>query len=366
MPGAATQFFSREFDAGTAPSSKAGHEFHELTQIDSNRYEVRDNLCNSCLKSRHGRNEKRASSNWRHWRERPLSDGRAARCDRAQHRHTVRCTIGHSCRRKSKRASCLFFAAPRPRSSDSAARTQSPGQYLCAAFAQRPLDHLSGSRGQFAGKICAARYLVAFAVLRSHESARCSYIFRRGHCCTYRVRGTDQHEAAKSFGAIGENSRSHGTQWRHLREYGWTGIFNTDGIGIQSAERFRRDRNDESSRSEVGTRSRNRVRGNGNDHRLRLLENGRRSGLRTDGPRSSNGECGDSEETTHRCNPTHSDGAKLAGALRSGFGAGHRPQALAGCDGRKVETDFGTVSGGVKKRAPGDTTASTGFRRLAA
>ena len=44
--------FSREFDTGTAPSSKAGHEFHELTRIDSNRYEVRDNSCNSCLKSR--------------------------------------------------------------------------------------------------------------------------------------------------------------------------------------------------------------------------------------------------------------------------------------------------------------------------
>src|SRR6266566_4035613 len=117
------------------------------------------------IKSRRVGNEKRASSNWYHRGQRPISDGRGARCGRTKDRNSVWAAIGHARWRKSKRAPGLFFAATRPRPSNSAARNKSPGQHLRAALAQRPLDHLGSDGGQFTGKICAARCLVAFAVL---------------------------------------------------------------------------------------------------------------------------------------------------------------------------------------------------------
>src|SRR6266481_3813472 len=108
------------------------------------------------IKSRRVGNEKRASSNWYYRGQRPISDGRGARCDRAQDRNPVWYAVGHARWRKNKRAAGLFFAATRPRPSNSAARNKSPGQHLRAALAQRPLDYLGSGGGQSAGKICAA------------------------------------------------------------------------------------------------------------------------------------------------------------------------------------------------------------------
>src|SRR6266550_1688555 len=117
------------------------------------------------IKSRRVGNEKRASSNRDHRRQRPISDGRGARCARTQDRDSVWYALRHARWRKSKRASGLFFAATRPGPSNSAARNKSPGQHLRAALAQRPLDYLGSGGGQSTGKICAARCVVAFAVL---------------------------------------------------------------------------------------------------------------------------------------------------------------------------------------------------------
>src|SRR6266700_4888716 len=112
------------------------------------------------IKSRGIGNEKRVSGSRDHRRQRPLSTRKITRSDRTRDRYTIRSAVGHACWRKSKRASGLFFAAPRPRAPDSASRNKSPGQHLCAPFAQRPLDYLGGGRMQITEKICAARRVV--------------------------------------------------------------------------------------------------------------------------------------------------------------------------------------------------------------
>ncbi len=56
------------------------------------------------------------------------------------------------------------------------------------------------------------------------------------------------------------------------------------------------------------------------------------------------GKCGNGEESLAGCDSANPDRAELAGTYRVGFSAGHRPQALAGSNGRKVEADFGAVS----------------------
>src|SRR5436189_44929 len=50
------------------------------------------------------------------------------------------------------------------------------------------------------------------------------------------------------------------------------GSFHARGIGTESPVRFRRDRDDKCCGSETGSRSGNRTRHHGHDHRLRLLE----------------------------------------------------------------------------------------------
>ena len=64
----------------------------------------------------------------------------------------------------------LFSAAARAGASLAAARTESSRQHLCPPFAERPLDHLRDRGRQPAGKIRAARCLLALAVLRPHQS----------------------------------------------------------------------------------------------------------------------------------------------------------------------------------------------------
>src|SRR5881628_3469008 len=110
---------------GTTSSSKTGHEFHELTLIDSHPNEVRDNSCNSCLKSTHGGIQKRASSDRHHWRQRPVSNGRSPRRHRTQDQYAVWVAIRHARRWNAERAPDLFFATTRTRPPDSAARNKS-------------------------------------------------------------------------------------------------------------------------------------------------------------------------------------------------------------------------------------------------
>src|SRR5260370_29175678 len=66
-----------------------GHEFHELTRIDSNSYRVRDNSWNSCLKSRHGGIEKPSSNHWHHRWHRPVSDRGITPYQYTQDLHTL-------------------------------------------------------------------------------------------------------------------------------------------------------------------------------------------------------------------------------------------------------------------------------------
>src|SRR5437667_9178987 len=89
-----------------------------------------------------GTNEKQNSGNRRHWRQRFVSDERAARCDRTQNRYSVWGAIGHAHWREGGRAAGLFFAAPRARPSAFATRIKSSGQHLRVAFAYRALYHL--------------------------------------------------------------------------------------------------------------------------------------------------------------------------------------------------------------------------------
>ena len=49
-----------------------------------------------------------------------------------------------------------------------------------------------------------------------------------------------------------------------------------------------------------------------------------------DGPQSFAGKCRDREKSDRGCDPANTHGAELAGTLRVGHGADHRPQALAG------------------------------------
>ena len=79
-------------------------------------------------------------------------------------------------------------------------------------------------------------------------------------------------DSARSLGC-------HGAQRRHLREYGWPCFFHPCRIGIQSSQRFRCDRDDESAGGETGARSGDRLRDDGDDHRLRLLEGRGGTGL---------------------------------------------------------------------------------------
>src|SRR6185503_11540078 len=97
--------------------------------------------------------------------------------------------------------------------------------------------------------------------------------------------------------------------------------------------------------------SRDRLCDDGYDHRLRLLESGRGTGLGANGPRSFNGECGNGEESDSGRNSTDPDGAELAGTSGVGFSLGYRPQALAPDNDRKIKADFGTVSVATALRA---------------
>src|SRR5207302_7005916 len=54
--------------------------------------------------------ELRHTSDRDHRRQRPLSDGRGPRADRAQDRHAVRAAVRHARWRRVKGASGLFFA----------------------------------------------------------------------------------------------------------------------------------------------------------------------------------------------------------------------------------------------------------------
>src|SRR5438552_15086136 len=116
-------------------------------------------------------------SNRRHWWQRALSNGGIARRNRTQDRHPIWAALRYAHWRNAERAPGVLPAAPWPRSSDSAARNQSPGQYLRVALAQRLLDYFCGGGGQLAGKICAAGYGLAVAVLRSYQQPRGSYVF---------------------------------------------------------------------------------------------------------------------------------------------------------------------------------------------
>src|SRR5438128_11962142 len=97
------------------------------------------------------------SSNRRHRRQRAVSNGGSPRRHRTSDQYAVWIAVGHACWRKIKRAPGLFSATTRARSSDSAARNKSSGEYLRAPFTQRPLDHLGGTGRQLAAELRAAR-----------------------------------------------------------------------------------------------------------------------------------------------------------------------------------------------------------------
>src|SRR6266581_8735921 len=122
-------------------------------------------------------NERRSSSDRNYWRQRLVSNGRAARCDRAKDRDSIWTTFGLARGRPSEWQAGLFFAATRSWPSAFAARVESSGQHLRAAFAQRALDCFRDRSREFAGKICAAGCLVAFAVLRPRQPAPRAHFF---------------------------------------------------------------------------------------------------------------------------------------------------------------------------------------------
>ena len=97
--------------------------------------------------------------------------------------------------------------------------------------------------------------------------------------------------------------------------------------------------------AKMGTRSGDRVRDHGDDYRLRLLENGRGTGLGADRAQPFNGERRDREESDLGRDPANTDGAELAGTFRVGHSAGYRSKALAKVHRRKAETDPGAVPG---------------------
>src|SRR5205814_10018407 len=118
-------------------------------------------------------------------------------------RHSIWPAVGYPDWRESKRTTGLFFAATWTRSPLVAARVESSGEHLRAAFAQRALDHFGYGRWQSAGKICAARCSVAIAVLRSHQLARGPYIFWRRDRSACLIRRADQRWAAEFVSRIG-------------------------------------------------------------------------------------------------------------------------------------------------------------------
>src|SRR5205807_8377045 len=127
-------------------------------------------------------NERRDSGDRHHWRERFVSDGAIARCDRAKDRDAVWFAFRRANRRKHQRPTGLFFAATRPRSPHSPARTESSCEYLRAALTPCALDHCRHRRRQFAGKIQAARHFAAVAILRPHKFARLPYVLWGRNC----------------------------------------------------------------------------------------------------------------------------------------------------------------------------------------
>jgi len=96
-------------------------------------------------------------------------------------------------------------------------------------------------------------------------------------------------------------------------------------VNIQSSKRFRRDRDDEFTRGETGARSGDRIRDDGDDHRLRLLEGGRGTGLGRNRTQPFNGECRNGEKNNCGRNSTNPNRAGLAGAFRPEYGDDHRP-----------------------------------------
>ena len=217
----------------------------------------------------------------------------------------------------------LLSPAARARPPHPPARTAAPREHLGAALARRALDHLR-HRCRLAPGAIRPRHIV----LPSQFFDRTSQIhtfFGDGIVAHVALRRSDQPKAAPFL----EKARRLDMPVHDGGTY-----VNMDGPAIQHARRernespprLRRHRHDQSRRGETAPRSGDRPRDDGDDHRLRLLENRRSSRDQRSSHGSPPCQCGNGEVTCFSGCSLRFPPARLARASRPRHGVRHRPQ----------------------------------------